>query len=177
MSGAVPGRRAEFASGRALLRSLIDDDVPIPMMADRRPLLPSGIRASLAHDERLVVAVSSRSDDIVSLGVDIEPYQTLEPGVASIIARDDELDIDPLVLFCIKEAVYKAWSQSGGGFLEHGDVRVELEGPTFTAEVIGHVLVLQGGWRLVDERCVAVAVLRAGAVEHGAQPPSPAVAG
>ena len=172
---AVPRRSAEFASGRALLRSLIDDDVPIPMMSDRRPLLPHGIRASLAHDEHLVVAVSSRDDDIVSLGVDIEPYRTLEPGVVSIISRDDELDVDPLVLFCAKEAVYKAWSQSGGGFLEHRDVRVELEGPTFAAEVIGQSVVLHGGWALVDGRCVAVAVLWSGAFPG--RTPAPRLAG
>jgi 4'-phosphopantetheinyl transferase EntD len=172
VSGAVPGRRAEFASGRTLLRSLIDDDVPIPMMSDRRPLLPPGIRASLAHDEQFVVAVLSRGDDIVSLGVDIEPYRALEPGVVSIITRADELDIDPLVLFCVKEAVYKAWSQSGGGFLEHGDVRVELDGSTFTAEVLEPGVVLQGGWAVVDGRCLAVAVLRPGAVPDGSAAPT-----
>lgn len=160
VSAAVPARRAEFASGRALLRSLIGHDLPIPMAADRRPLWPTGVRASLAHDRQFAVAVSSRSDDIVSLGVDIEPDRTLEPGMVSVIARPDEHEIDPLVLFCAKEAAYKAWSQSGGGFLEHADVRVGLDGATFTAEVLEHDVALDGGWGRVDGRYVTVAVLR-----------------
>jgi 4'-phosphopantetheinyl transferase EntD len=162
VSAAVPARRAEFASGRALLRSLIGHDVAVPMAADRRPLLPTGVRASLAHDGQYVVAVSSRSDDIASLGIDIEPDRMLEPGMVSVIARPDESEIDPLVLFCAKEAAYKAWSQSGGGFLEHTDVRVRLDGATFTAEVLEHGVVLDGGWARVDGRCVTVAVLRPG---------------
>jgi 4'-phosphopantetheinyl transferase EntD len=67
--------------------------------------------------------------------------------MVSLIARPDELEIDPLVLFCAKEAAYKAWSQSGGGFLEHADVRVRLDGATFTAEVLEHGVVIDGGGR------------------------------
>ena len=160
VSAAVPARRAEFASGRALLRSLIGHDGAIPVAADRRPLLPTGVRASLAHDGQFVVAVSSRSDDIASLGIDIEPDQTLEPGIVSVIARPDEREIDPLVLFCAKEAAYKAWSQCGGGFLEHADVRVRLAGAMFTAEVLECGVVIDGGWARIDGRCVTVAVLR-----------------
>lgn len=160
VSTAVPARRAEFASGRALLRSLIGDHVAVPMAADRRPLLPTGVRASLAHDGQFVVAVSSRSDDVASLGIDIEPDRTLEPGMVSVIARPDEREIDPLVLFCAKEAAYKAWSQSGGGFLEHADVRVRLDGAMFTAEVLDDGVVIDGGWARIDGRCVTVSVLR-----------------
>ena len=166
VSAAVPARRAEFASGRALLRSLIGHDGAIPVAADRRPLLPTGVRASLAHDGQFVVAVSSRSDDIASLGIDIEPDQTLEPGVVSVIARPDELEIDPLVLFCAKEAAYKAWSQSGGGFLEHDEVRVRVDRAMFTAKVLEHGVVIEGGWARIDGRCVTVAVLRASAADR-----------
>jgi 4'-phosphopantetheinyl transferase EntD len=168
VSTAIPARRAEFASGRALLRWLIGEDVAVPMAADRRPLLPTGVRASLAHDGQFVVAVSSRSDDIGSLGIDIEPDRTLEPGMVSVIARPDEREIDPLLLFCAKEAAYKAWSQSGGGFLEHADVRVRCDGAIFTAEVLGHGVVLDGGWARVDGRCVTIAVLRHGSATVGA---------
>ena len=167
-SGAASDRRAEFASGRALLRRLIDCHVPIPMMSDRRPLRPPGIRASVAHYEQFVVAVASRVNDLVSLSVDINSYRRFEPGVMSIIGRVDELGIDPLVVFCVKEAVYEAYSQSGGGFLQHGDVRVALDGLTFVAEVLEYGVVLQGGRGLNDGRCVALAVLRPGAVAERA---------
>lgn len=160
---AVDHRRDEFATGRALLRSLMGLDVPIPVAPDRRPVLPPGVVASLAHDDEFAVAVVARSDraaDLGSVGIDIEPARPLDPGVVAVIARPDEDGIDPLLLFCAKEAVYKAWSQQGGGFLEHQDVRVTVVGGTFTASVVDHASVLDGGWSEAVGRCVTVAVLR-----------------
>jgi 4'-phosphopantetheinyl transferase EntD len=163
VAAAVDRRRDEFATGRVLLRSLIGLDVPIPVAPDRRPVLPPGFLASLAHDDEFAVAVVVRASDgapPASVGIDIEPTRPLDPGVVAVVARPDEVGIDPLLLFCAKEAAYKAWSLQGGGFLEHHDVRVRLDGSAFTATVIDHSTVLHGGWAEVAGRCVTVAVLR-----------------
>ena len=164
MAAAVDRRRDEFATGRALLRSLIGLDVPIPVAPDRRPVLPPGFLASLAHDGEFAVAIVVRATggaaDLASIGIDIEPSQPLDPGVVAVVTRSDEEGIDPLLLFCAKEAAYKAWSQQGGRFLEHHDVRVRLDSGMFTATVIDEGTVLDGGWAEAAGRCMTVAVLR-----------------
>ncbi len=52
----------EFATGRALLRELMEVDEAIPVAADRTPLVPSGFRVSLAHDDRYTIAAVSRDE-------------------------------------------------------------------------------------------------------------------
>src|SRR4051812_11738062 len=47
---AVAGRRNEFATGRVLLRELLQRDVPILMNSNRSPATPGDVRVSLSHD-------------------------------------------------------------------------------------------------------------------------------
>lgn len=161
MARAVDRRYDEFATGRALLRALLGTDVTIPVASDRRPDLPAGTVASLAHDDAFAVAVVARdpvTDGIAAVGVDIEPVRPLEAEVAAVVTRPDEREIDALLVFCAKEAVYKAWSHGGGGLLEHHDVRVHLDGATFTASVVDHGTEMVGVWALAGGRYVTLAV-------------------
>jgi 4'-phosphopantetheinyl transferase EntD len=132
---AVESRRSQFASGRALLRELIGTQVPLPVGPDRRPVLPVGTIASLAHDFAIAVAVAADRRDVGGLGVDVEPIVALDVDVAAAILRRDDDGVDPLLAFVAKEAVYKAWSGVGRPILEHHDVRLRsvgggLEGTT-----------------------------------------------
>ena len=161
VAAAVPARRAEFAAGRALLRRLLQLDVPIPAGRDRRPVLPPGWIGSLAHDRDIVVGVVAPGSGARSVGIDVERAGAVGPELAPVVLGDGEAAIDPTVAFCLKEAVYKAWSAAGGGFLEHHDVRLELDGEDAWASIgpPGPAGAMGAVWTLVDGFVVALARL------------------
>jgi 4'-phosphopantetheinyl transferase EntD len=160
---AVPKRQREFATGRALLRKLLDRDVAIPVAPDRSPRWPSGVVGSLAHDAEIAVAAVSSDPRIRAIGIDVEPATALKPEIARIVLRDDEAGLDAHLTFALKEAAYKAWSALGGHLLDHHDVRIRRSGSDvdrpadirpFEADVIGTATTLDGasitcaGWHL-----------------------------
>ena len=156
MKQSVELRRREFATGRALLRELMARRVPIPIDAQRRPILPSGIVGSLAHDRTFAVAAVSERPDIAALGIDIEPFGVLETSVAEAILRPDEHGLDPTLGFVVKEAVYKAWSSLGGEMLDFHDVGVELTQGFFHADVLAGRAHLAGRYCRVADRWLAL---------------------
>jgi 4'-phosphopantetheinyl transferase EntD len=162
VAGAVARRRAEHASGRALLSRLTDAARPIATDAMRRAVPPAGWVWSLAHDDTVVVAVASDDSQILALGVDVEPARSLEPAIVRIIRRGDDADLDPLLLFVIKEATYKAWSVLGGRVLEHHDVQVQVtpHGVRATVPAEPEVAEFSGRYSSVDGRWLAVVVAR-----------------
>jgi 4'-phosphopantetheinyl transferase EntD len=166
LAGAVASRRHEFASGRALLRRLLAADVAMPVGADRRPVLPDGWTATLAHDAELVCAVVhpalSTGGTRCTIGVDTERVGAVAPDLASTVLRHDEAWLAALpdgttIGFCLKEAVYKAWSNAGGRFLEHHDVRLL---PTGAQRAVAGVDAnhLDVAWDVVAGHVVAFAV-------------------
>jgi 4'-phosphopantetheinyl transferase EntD len=150
-------RRREFASGRALLRTLIGDGVAIPIGPDRRPVLPSGVSASISHDAELVVGVAAPRHCVAGLGVDVEHDGAVVGSAIGMLRRADDGDVDPTQLWTMKEAAYKAWSNAGGGFLEHGDVRVTVDGAHFSAEVLPAGVLVAGTCAWTAGRWLAVA--------------------
>lgn len=157
---AVALRQREFASGRALLRDLIGRRVAIPVAADRRPILPSGIRASLAHDREVVVAAVTEDPAITALGIDVEPASPLGSEIADLVLRPDEAGIDAHLAFTLKEAAYKAWSTLGGRILDHHDVRLTAADGSFTADVIDEACTFTGRWVKAGVRWLALVVAR-----------------
>jgi 4'-phosphopantetheinyl transferase EntD len=155
---AVTGRRIEFATGRALLRSLIGRHVPIAVAANRGPLLPTDVRGSLAHDREFAVAAISRDPRIASIGIDIEPMTALEPDMCSVILRPDERHLDAHLAFTLKEATYKAWSALGGRMLDFHEVRLDIADSGFHADVVGESARFHGGFATAADRWVALVV-------------------
>lgn len=166
VASAVATRRAEFASGRVLLRQLLGSTESITVRHDRTPDLPAGFRGSLAHDRRFVVAAVTDSPAVRAVGVDLDGAGPLDADVASIVVRADE-SIDPSLAFVVKEAVYKAWHALGGPMLEHHDVRVLAGDARFEAEILGTATgasvgtsTMRGGYARVAGRWLACAVVR-----------------
>jgi 4'-phosphopantetheinyl transferase EntD len=155
---AVPGRRNEFATGRALLRSLMDRHVPIAVGANRAPVFPAGVRGSLAHDRTFAVAAVTRDPSISSIGIDIEPTTALGPTVSSSILRRDERDLDAHLAFALKEATYKAWSGLGGRMLDFHEVRLDVADFRFRAEVVADATRFHGTFATTEGRWVALVV-------------------
>lgn len=117
---------------RELLSSFGFGSAPLVKSAGGAPLWPPGITGSLAHDRRVAVAAVARSDKYHVLGIDVEPAEDLSFDLMDLIATPGERmqienDTGRLgLLFCIKEAVYKALNPIDGVFLEHHDVEVDL---------------------------------------------------
>jgi len=156
VANAVARRQHEFASGRALLRELLGTTDTIPVGPTRAPHLPDGVVGSLSHDRDVVVAVVSRDPAVTALGVDLEPAEELSSDMARAILREDETGIDAHLAFTLKEAAYKAWSNSGGHMLDHHEVRLGIDGERFTATVLPTGRVLRGRFATVAGRYLAL---------------------
>jgi 4'-phosphopantetheinyl transferase EntD len=128
-------RRASGAArivARELLRQIGQPRYAISKSASGAPVWPDGIVGSMAHDAEIAVAAIAQRRDLLSVGVDVEPAEPLDPGLLEIVATTNERSIiqsDPnlgRLLFAVKEAVYKAVYPLDGLFLDHHDVEVSL---------------------------------------------------
>lgn len=124
IAGACDKRRREFRSGRNLARQVLSElGAPaqgLPTGPDRRPIWPEGIRGSISHCDDLAIVVAARG--LEWLGVDVEPAGALPREVARHIMTGADLDMQaeasglwrgvdaPTLVFCAKEAFYKAVS-------------------------------------------------------------------
>lgn len=113
---AVPKRRREFALGRMVLRAAIREaghdfptTCPIRARQDRQPDLPPGVRASLSHSGDYCIAIAAPPGG-ASVGVDLEPTARPHPmGLAeTVMPYRLRGQGDPLLAFCVKEAIFKA---------------------------------------------------------------------
>jgi 4'-phosphopantetheinyl transferase EntD len=155
---ARPPRRVEFATGRALLRELLDTGDAIGVLASRAPALPDGWVGSLAHDPEVAVAVVAPAGRYGALGVDVEATGAMDVDETAIVLRPDEAGLDARLAFTLKEAAYKAWSGLGGRLLDHHDVRLAVgDDGAFAATVDGGALVLPGRYVEVAGRFLALA--------------------
>lgn len=148
-------RREEFVTGRACardaLRSLGISRVAIPVGPRGEPVWPLGVAGSITHCTGYACSVVARSLDVAGLGIDAEPNAPLPDGVLRVIARPSEIarvlstarnPNDPYwdrLLFCAKEAAFKAWYPLTGEMLTFEDAEVELmpERKSFTVRVLG----------------------------------------
>ncbi len=118
----VAKRRNEFITVRYCARQALGDlglpPVPILKGDKGEPCWPDGVVGSLTHCEGFRGAVVGRTVDIRSVGIDAEPHAVLPKGVLDAIslpAERSELTALPggahwdRILFCAKEATYKAW--------------------------------------------------------------------
>jgi 4'-phosphopantetheinyl transferase EntD len=136
LAGAIlPVRRASGAGrivARTLLARLGSLSTELPRTASGAPRWPVGFVGSIAHDANFAVAVVAPARSLEGVGVDIEPALPLPPELLDLVATHSEQNklrgdlLSARLLFCIKEAVYKATHPRDGVFLEHHDVEVSL---------------------------------------------------
>lgn len=127
-------RRDDFIRGRVAARGALAGlgvrVASIPIGAWRQPVWPAGVVGSISHSAGVGVAVAARAADLRGVGVDVEASdRRLSPAVARRIlsrpehwAREDADMPWPLVLFCAKEAAFKAVFQAYGRRLVPGDL-------------------------------------------------------
>jgi 4'-phosphopantetheinyl transferase EntD len=152
VAGAVQERRREFATvrycAREALRRLGVPAIPILPDVDGAPRWPVGVVGSMTHCAGYRAAVAARSGRLRGVGIDAEPHAAVAEGALDLILRDEERarhaalararpDLHwSRIVFCVKEAVYKAWFPSTRRWLDFADVSttVHLDG-TFRARV------------------------------------------
>lgn len=135
MGRAVVARRRESGAARMLARSLLGSmSKPHPDIfrsSRGAPIWPAGVVGSLAHDKVVAAAMVGPGAAFGGLGVDVEPAEPLDDELISIVATPIErrtFGRHPLhgkVLFCVKEAVFKAVNPFDRRFLAFGDIVVD----------------------------------------------------
>lgn len=115
-------RRNEFITARYCAREALGElgVPPVAILKGEKgePCWPDGIVGSLTHCEGFRGAAVARRDVVRSVGIDAEPHDALPKGVleaVSLPGERAELRAMPTglhwdrILFCAKEATYKAW--------------------------------------------------------------------
>ena len=130
---------------RELLEQLGHTDTALPRLSNGAPQWPDGIVGSMAHDKQVAVAAVMPATGSSWVGIDVEPAEPLPPKIMETIStpgerrRYDPDVLDGRVLFCAKEAVYKAFNSKTGQRLGFQDIDIDLaSGET----------VLKGGQRM-----------------------------
>lgn len=137
-----------------------------------QPIWPIGYLGSITHCKGYAAVVVALSTDVRILGIDAEPMFPLPPGVLSLISLEEErtrlgelFKRNPSIawdrlLFCVKEALYKAWPAADGytipSFL-NANVTFAVDN-CFSAEVLGMSygpMMLCGRWAICRDYFVA----------------------
>ncbi len=118
----VAKRRNEFITVRYCARQALGElgVPPVPILKGEKgePCWPDGVVGSLTHCDGYRGAAVGRQDSVRSVGIDAEPHGVLPNGVLDAISLPVErTEIGALpsglhwdrILFCAKEATYKAW--------------------------------------------------------------------
>lgn len=139
ISASAPLRRRTFATGRYCARAALAEaglpPVPLLRAEDGAVIWPEGVIGSVSHtNEWAVAAVAVRDmSEALSLGVDLERIQTLEPGVLRLVATAAErAELDEAggeswqgtALFSLKESLYKCLRPLCGRFIEFAEVEI-----------------------------------------------------
>ncbi|MDL9936307.1 4'-phosphopantetheinyl transferase superfamily protein [Gordonia sp. ABSL1-1] len=161
---AVDKRRREFTTARHCARQAMAQlgIEPAPILRGERgaPVWPAGVVGSLTHCDGYRGAVVAYGLGVRSLGIDAEPHAPLPDGVldhtsiaaerAVLATRAPGLHWDRL-LFCAKEATYKAWFPLTNRWLGFEDAhitftRTDAAGPAAadagaTGEFVSRILI------------------------------------
>ncbi|NPD13864.1 phosphopantetheinyl transferase [Xinfangfangia sp. D13-10-4-6] len=152
--GMVARRAAEFSAGRHAARQAMAGlgrvRSAIPKGPDRAPVWPDGLVGSITHSaEACIAAVALKRSagdlsgkGLSGIGLDAEPLHALDPGLAALITGPlDQVQADAamaggdpaLMLFCAKEAAYKAQYPLSQRILGPEDIVISIEGDRFEA--------------------------------------------
>jgi 4'-phosphopantetheinyl transferase EntD len=190
---AIEKRRREFATSRACARAALAKlgVPPAPILPGPRgaPRWPAGVVGSITHCAGYRASAVALDRDVVTIGVDAEPHERLPAGVREAVAFDGERDrLEALearspdtcwdrILFCAKEAVYKAWFPLTHRWLGFEQACVDLDpvNGTFRALLLvdgpvvdgGALTSFEGRWLVSDSLIgTAVVVLRTGGIRR-----------
>lgn len=181
----VAKRRNEFITARHCARIAMSElgVPPVPILKGDKgePCWPDGVVGSLTHCAGYRGAVVARSTAVRSVGVDAEPHDVLPDGVLDAITLPEERhEIAALpeglhwdrILFCAKEATYKAWYPLTKRWLGFEDAHIvfDVDADGKTGDFLSKILIdgaalsgppltaLAGRWS-VDQDLVLTAIV------------------
>ena len=182
----VDTRRSEFVTARHCARMALEQlgVPPAPILKGDRgePQWPDGVVGSLTHTRGYRWAVVGRSAVVRSVGIDAEPHDVLPDGVLNAIslpAERHEIGALPTglhwdrILFCAKEATYKAWFPLTSRWLGFEDAHItfEVDATGVTGSFVSRILIdpaarsgpplteLAGRWSVADGLALTAIVL------------------
>jgi 4'-phosphopantetheinyl transferase EntD len=182
----VAKRRNEFVTVRHCARLALGQlgVPPSPILKGDKgePCWPDGVVGSLTHCDGYRGAVVGRAEEVRSVGIDAEPHGVLPDGVldaVSLPAERQELAALPTalhwdrILFCAKEATYKAWYPLTHRWLGFEDAHIVfgVDSGGITGEFVSQVLIdptaesgpplmeLRGRWSVRDGLVMTAIVL------------------
>jgi 4'-phosphopantetheinyl transferase EntD len=182
----VAKRRNEFITVRYCARIALGElgFPPVPILKGEKgePCWPAGVVGSLTHTNGYRGAVVAEREWVRSVGIDAEPHGTLPKGVlesVSLPAERGELAALPpdlhwdRILFCAKEATYKAWYPLTSRWLGFEDAHVVFDiddggtGGEFVSEILidgaarsgPPLTALRGRWSVRDGLVLTAIVL------------------
>jgi 4'-phosphopantetheinyl transferase EntD len=162
LGNAVEKRRREFVTARRCAREALAGlgfpAMPLLSGPKREPQWPPGVAGSITHCDGYRAAAVVRTSAIATVGIDAEPHRPLPAGVLDAIALPEELaqvadllTAGPSIswdrlLFCAKEAVYKAWFPLARRWLDFKEASIVVHpaAGTFTARLLVSGPVLGG---------------------------------
>jgi 4'-phosphopantetheinyl transferase EntD len=117
---AVAKRQKEFRAGRhaahQALEQLNAPWEPLLFGDKRQPLWPAGYLGSITHCQGACVAVCAKRNNIISLGIDVEPLKPLPKGTAQYIHTSEDKTLiqqhntlPERLIFSAKESLYKCY--------------------------------------------------------------------
>lgn len=176
VEGASQTRIEQFTAGRvcsraALARFGLAATTPILRGEDRAPIWPKGFIGSISHTDVWCAAAVGRTDDVRSIGIDLEPSTPLKEALWRRVCTPEERErlrevsapgLTAKIIFSAKEAVYKCQYPLTEKFLGFQAVEVELGDDGFRAvfrQEAGEFQPgdLMSGRYVVDEGLVAAA--------------------
>lgn len=183
----VAKRRNEFVTVRYCARQALGElglpPVPILKGDKGEPCWPDGVVGSLTHCKGFRGAVVGRATDVRSVGIDAEPHDVLPAGVldAIISSPEERRQLASLagglhwdrILFCAKEATYKAWFPLTHRWLGFEDAHITFavdgsgESGTFESRILVDpsaehgppLTALSGRWRVANGLTLTASVL------------------
>ena len=136
----VAKRRNEFITVRYCARQALGElgVPPVPILKGDKgePCWPDGVVGSLTHCTGFRGAAVGRNGIVRSVGIDAEPHDVLPNGVLDAVSLPKEraeLQQMPAglhwdrILFCAKEATYKAWFPLTHRWLGFEDAHITFE--------------------------------------------------
>lgn len=152
VAGATTPRRREYATARSCAHEVVArlGLEPTPILADEHgaPCWPPGVVGSITHCSGYRACAGGWIEDVRGLGIDAERHRPLPESVqARLMSSREGSHLRQLrrkdgpfwetLLFCSKEAVYKAWYSYSGSRLLLGDTLVQFdpESNALTAEM------------------------------------------
>lgn len=182
----VAKRRNEFVTVRHCARIALGElgVPPAPILKGDKgePCWPDGVVGSLTHCEGFRGAVVGRASEVRSVGIDAEPHGVLPDGVLDAVSLAEErraLSAMPdglhwdRILFCAKEATYKAWYPLTRRWLGFEDAHIvfDVGADGASGEFVSRVLIdpaalsgpplteLRGRWSVRDGLALTAIVL------------------